>query len=242
MTFTPNKLNEIIGQDTSKILNWLERGKKKALLIHGPTGVGKTSCVYALAKEKDYEILELNSSNLRNREQIKNIIGTASQQQSLFFKKKLILVDEVDGISGRYDYGGLAELNKIIDNTKNKIILTANDVSDSKFNTLRRKCELLEFNRVNYLEIYNLLKKICDDKKIKYDENILKNLARKNDGDVRASLIDLYGNILNDEVNEDFDEREYKNEINEALRLIFKSKDVNVLRDSLLLVSLNPDE
>lgn len=224
-----NSLNEIVGQDTSKILKWLENPGKKSLLIHGPTGVGKTSAVYALAVEKNLEILELNSSDLRNKEQIKNIIGEASLQQSLFFKKKLILIDEVDGISGRYDYGGLAELNKIIDKTKNKIILTANEIFDSKFNTLRKKCELLEFKHVDYLEIFKLLKKICDDKKVKYNEIILKNIARKNNGDVRASLIDLDMNLIESKINEIGDLREYAQDINEVLRIIFKSKDTDVL-------------
>ena len=151
MIKNPKKLNEIIGQDTKKILLWLENPKRKALLIHGPTGTGKTSAAYALADDKNFELLELNSSDLRNKEKIKNIIGTASQQQSLFGKNKLILIDEVDGISGRHDYGGLAELNKVIDKSKHPIILTANDVSDSKFSTLRKKCELVEFGHVDYL-------------------------------------------------------------------------------------------
>ena len=57
-----NSLNEIVGQDTSKILKWFENPRKKSLLIYGPTGVGKTSSAYALAKEKNLEILEINSS------------------------------------------------------------------------------------------------------------------------------------------------------------------------------------
>ena len=70
--YTPNKLNEIIGQDTSKILKWFENPKKKALLIHGPAGIGKTSSVYALAKELKYDLLEINSSDIRNEANIKS--------------------------------------------------------------------------------------------------------------------------------------------------------------------------
>lgn len=229
MITNPKKLNEIIGQDTKKIVNWLENSKKKSLLIHGPAGVGKTATAYALAKEKDLEIIELNASDLRNKERIKNIIGEASQQQSLFFKKKLILIDEVDGISGRADYGGLAELNRIIDESKHKIIMTANDVSDSKFSTLRKKSELLEFKPVDYLEIFNLLKKICEKEKIEFDEKNLKNIARKNNGDVRASLLDFKTSIVDGKINEHEGDREYLRDINEVLKLVFKSKDVDVL-------------
>jgi len=240
--YTPNKLNEIIGQDTSKILKWFENPKKKALLIHGPSGVGKTSSVYALAKEKNLEILELNSSDLRNKEQIKNVIGIASQQQSLFGKNKLILIDEVDGISGRHDYGGLAELNKVIEDTKHPIILTGNEIFDSKFSTLRRKCELLEFKAVDYLELFEFLKNMCKENNIKYDETFLKNLARKNNGDVRAALLDLERSIEENSLEEYGDDREYKDNIEDALRLVFKSKDVNILLKAFDKVDMNPDE
>jgi replication factor C large subunit len=239
---SPEKLNEIIGQDTSKILKFLDGSRKNALLIHGPTGTGKTSSVYALAKEKDYEILELNSSNFRKKDHIRSIVGEASQQQSLFFKKRLILIDEVDGISGRYDYGGLAELSKVIDKSKNPIILTANDVSNSKFKTLRRKCELLEFNHVDYLEIFSLLKKICEKEKVKFEESELKNLARKNNGDVRASILDLERSIIDKKISEEGDLREYGQNIEEALRIVFKSKDVKVLLGVFNNLSENLDE
>ena len=237
-----NSLNEIVGQDTSKILKWFENPRKKSLLIYGPTGVGKTSSAYALAKEKNLEILETNSSDLRNREMIKKIIGEASQQQSLFFKKKLILIDEVDGISGRHDYGGLAELNRIIEGSKHPIILTANDVSDSKFNILRKRSELLEFKHVDYLEIFELLKNICGKEKINFDETKLKALARKNRGDVRASLLDLERSIIARKIGDDGDMREYVQDIKESLKLVFKSKDVNVLLKAFSNVDEDLDE
>ncbi len=218
-----------MGQDTARILKWFDNPKKKSLLICGPTGTGKTASAYALAKEKNLEILEINSSDLRNRESIKKIIGEASQQQSLFGKKKIILIDEVDGISGRHDYGGLAELNRIIDDSKHPIILTANDVSDSKFNNLRKKSEVLEFKPVGYLEIFDLLKKICEKEKVNFDEAKLKNLARKNYGDVRASLLDLEMSTINKKVGDEGDIREYAQDIEQSLRLVFKSKDANVL-------------
>jgi len=242
ISHNPEKLNDIIGQDTSRILSFLEGSRKKALLIHGPTGTGKTSSIYALAKELDYEILEMNSSNFRKKDHIKRIIGEASLQQSLFFKKRLILIDEVDGISGRHDYGGLAELAKVIDKSKNPIIMTANDVSDSKFKTLRRKAELLEFNHVDPIEIFNLLKKICGEEKLNFEETKLKNIARKNNGDVRASLLDLQRSIVDSKVVEEGDVREYMQGLDEALRMVFKSKDVNVLLKVFNNLNENLDE
>ena len=53
--------------------------KKRAVVLHGPAGVGKTSLAYAIAAESDAEILELNASDLRNKEKIGEIIGPASK-------------------------------------------------------------------------------------------------------------------------------------------------------------------
>lgn len=240
--YKPVKLKEIIGQDTGKILDFLEGGRKKSLLIHGPTGIGKTAAVYALAKEFDYEILEMNSSDFRKKEHIKNIIGEASQQQSLFGKKKIILIDEVDGISGRADFGGLAELNKVIEKSKHPIILTGNEIFDSKFSGLRKKSELLEFKAVDYLKIFELLKKICEKERVRFEEKELKNLARKNNGDVRASLLDLERGIVKNKFELSEEEREYREDIEEGLRLVFKSKDLGVLKKAFSNLNENLDE
>src|SRR3989344_8981327 len=110
--YRANCFADVKGQDLAieKVKIFLKNfPKKKAVILHGPPGTGKTSLAYALASEMDFEILELNASNLRDKEQVNKIIEPASVQQSLFKRGKVILIDEVDGISAR-DRGGLQEL------------------------------------------------------------------------------------------------------------------------------------
>ena len=102
--------------------------KKKALILYGSAGTGKTSLVLAAAKENNLEIFELNASDLRNRQKLEQVLKPASEQQSLFNKKKLILMDEVDGVTGS-DIGGLPELARIVGTSKYPIIMTCNDNS-----------------------------------------------------------------------------------------------------------------
>src|SRR3989344_6777457 len=62
--------------------------KKRALMLYGPAGTGKTSLAIATAKENNLEIFELNSSDLRNRAQLEERLKPATQQASLFKKGK----------------------------------------------------------------------------------------------------------------------------------------------------------
>jgi len=105
----PEKLIDIVGQSKSlhKLVHFTENfpQRKRALLIYGPTGVGKTAAVHAFTSERNYEVIELNSSDFRNAKQIEEILEPATKQRSLFSTKKIILIDELDGISGTADRG-----------------------------------------------------------------------------------------------------------------------------------------
>src|SRR5690349_22980114 len=119
--------------------------KKKSAILYGPIGSGKTSSVHVLAKEMDLELVEVNALDFRNAEGMQAIIGMASKQMSLFSSGKIILVDEIDGLSGTKDRGGIPELIRIIDESPFPVICTAVDVFDSKFSPLRKKSLMVEF-------------------------------------------------------------------------------------------------
>ncbi len=165
---------------------------KKALLLHGPSGSCKTSAVHAVAHENALEIIEVNASDFRNEEQINERIGNALKQHSLFYNGKIILVDEIDGLAGSEDRGGIAALAALLLKEANfPIILTANDPWDSKLSSLRSKSTLVKFSSLNYLSIFNILKNICYKEGVACDLNVLKELARRSQGDLRAAINDL---------------------------------------------------
>ena len=165
--------------------------KKRAVVLHGAPGVGKTSLAYAIASEMDAEILELNASDFRNKAKISEIVGPASQQKSLFKKNKIILIDEVDGISSMKDRGGIAELLVLMERTSFPLIITANDIWDKKFSLLRRKAEVIQMKDVDYKVVLGILNEVCEKERCAVPDDILTSIAVKARGDIRAALNDL---------------------------------------------------
>ncbi len=239
--YLPKTTSEIQGQPTAvaQLLSYVKNFKKgKAALLYGPPGCGKTSSVYAVAKELDLEIIEVNASDARNADSIKEKLGNAIGQMSLFSIGKIILVDEIDGVSGTADRGGLSELSRLIDKTSFPIIMTANDPFDAKFSTLRKKAEMIEFHTLTYPSIFSALKKIAHSENIDFDEASLTALARRAGGDLRGAINDLqtlseHTKKLNKKDVDELSGRKQKETMINALMRIFKTTDANVALPAL---------
>jgi len=180
---------------------------KKALILNGPVGTGKTSMVLALAKQHNLELFELNASDLRNRLSLEEVLKPSLEQQSLFKKGKLILMDEADGITAT-DRGGLPELISLIAKTKYPIIITANDIWKKKFSLLRQKCKIVNLKQLKENEIREILIKILHKENKRIRLETLNTISKKARGDVRAALNDLQSII-------DLGEKEFIKEISE---------------------------
>lgn len=199
--------------------------KKKALMLHGSAGTGKTSLAIAAARENNLEILELNSSDLRNRAKLEQILEPAVQQQSLFKKSKIILMDEVDGVTGT-DIGGIPELVKLIGMTQYPIIMTCNDVWQSKLAPVRIKSKLVEMKPLSILTITEILKDVNEKEKLNKSMSFLTQIAIKSQGDVRAALNDLQSYALTENIFVDVQEkRDTEEDIFVILRKLFKERN-----------------
>jgi replication factor C large subunit len=244
--YRPKSFAEIRGQDEAifKIKEFIKNfGKKKnALILHGPPGIGKTSLAYAAAGEIDAEIFELNASDLRNKEKLKTVLKPAIEQKSLKKEGKIILVDEVDGIS-ETDYGGLSELLEIIDSTPYPMLITANDIWDKKFSTLRKKCELLQLKEISYDIIKTIILEISKKEELVLDNDLVTELAIKAKGDLRAAINDLQTmSNLKNYFPVIIDERNKETDIFNSLRRIFKEKPTNEMINIFDSVNMSTDE
>jgi len=226
--YQPKSTTEIIGQKEAieKVKRTLS--KTKPIILYGPTGVGKTSLVHSLAKELNLEILEINSSDVRNKENINQVVGNSLQQQSLFFKGKIILIDEIDALSGTKDRGCIQAITALLKDSKHPIVFTCSNPYDNKLSNLRQKCTLIELPEINSKDILTKLKDIAKKENIKFAEEDIKKLSQKSKGDLRAAINDLQSNIIKGELKYEIEnERDTEESITYCLNMIFKSRSLS---------------
>ncbi len=226
--YRPKKFADIIGQEKAiqEVRFFIQQfPRKKALILHGPAGIGKTSLVHAASTENNLEILELNASDLRNRDKLESILKPATEQISLFKKGKILLMDEVDGVTGT-DRGGIPELVKIIQSTKFPLIMTCNDVWQSKLSPIRAKSKVVELKPLDIGSIVSILSRIAEKENLKKAPQFLKLIAIKSQGDMRAALNDLQSySSVNDEIIDIEEKRDIEESIFQILRKLFKERN-----------------
>jgi replication factor C large subunit len=112
----PTRLDDLIGNARARYelrawaTEWQE-GRvpgRRAAVLSGPAGVGKTTAALALAAEFGWTLVEMNASDARNEKAIEQVAGRASVSHTLGdsvgakgARHALILLDEADCLTGR---------------------------------------------------------------------------------------------------------------------------------------------
>ncbi|MBE6508956.1 MAG: replication factor C large subunit [Methanobrevibacter sp.] len=192
--YRPQSLNEVVGnkKEIKIITDWVNAWKSNdpqiPLLLVGPPGIGKTTLAQIIAKDFS-EYIELNASDKRSQDVIKRTIGESSSSRSLFGDEyKLIILDEVDGIHGTNDRGGVKAIGEIIKNSKHPMILIANDFYSKRLQSIKPKCQVIKMKKSRWNSISALLRKIAVAEGVEVEPAALKEIAVKSQGDVRSAI------------------------------------------------------
>ncbi|MBC7085846.1 MAG: replication factor C large subunit [Methanomethylovorans sp.] len=252
--YRPKSLAEIVGNPaaTNQLKAWAQQwleGKpeKKAVLLHGPAGVGKTSTAYALAIDMGWEIIELNASDQRTGEVIERIAGSASKMSTLggYSSKRLIVLDEADNMHGTSDRGGTKAIGEIIQDTSQPILLIANDVYGIP-SSIRSNVMEIKFNALQTRSIVSALKQIAQKEGLICGVGIIEKIAENADGDMRSAINDLQAVALGrSEVNiEDIATapRDNKDSIFKVMERIFKGTDAKKALEATYTLDESPED
>jgi len=267
--YRPKKLSKIIG-NTSAINKlkvwadtWGEKMTKKGVILSGPPGCGKTSAAIALANDKGWEIIELNASDTRSGDIIEGIALRAGLFQTFgnqgLSNRNLILLDEADNLYERArqsknktknysDRGGKRAISKTLEQTRQPIIITVNDLYNLTKGTgakIKKLALTLKFQKPSAVSVAMVLNMVCAKENLTIDEETILSMAENARGDLRGAINDLQSlsegkrTITNDDL-EKLGSRDREIEMFDTLNIIFNSDNYDEPRNAIFDLNEQP--
>lgn len=188
---TPKTLDDIKLDD--KILDpiiawanlWLNRlpdPSKPAMLLYGYPGIGKTLISRCLALDCGWNLIELNASDVRTREQLNHFSVRSSD---IFGRDNIVLFDEIDST----DKDGEAVIRRIIMQCKFPVILTANDLMKVP-KSLKDVCEIVQVYRPSVNSLKSYIQDVIKKERMIVSEEVLAAAAASQDYRMAFNIVE----------------------------------------------------
>jgi len=206
--YRPTIIENIIGNKNIKeaLSSYLKQKTLPHLLLHGPSGTGKTSIINSYARQayKDYYnmmVLQINASEERGIEIIRNKVKNFVISKCIYKVQpfKLVILDEADSMT----FSAQSMLRRIIeDYTENaRFCLICNKVKNIDM-AIQSRCTQFKFSNLSKEDMKKGIISICKDNKIKFTDDGLDFLIKISRGDMRKAInnlqsINMSYNIIN---------------------------------------------
>lgn len=142
--YRPASLDDLIVPN--RVLDKLSKGVYQHLLFHGSPGTGKTSAAKALVKQFNHSFLYINASTDTSVDVVRNRITDFCANRSLMDKPgkmKVIILDEIDGVSDQFFKALRATMDQFSTNTR--FIATCNYINKVP-DPIQSRFEMIDFD------------------------------------------------------------------------------------------------
>ena len=241
--YRPQNFMHLIGNEDARQLfaRWFEKWKKgtKPLLLVGPPGIGKTTLANLAGKNFGYDMISLNASDVRNKKNIQEILEPVLGNQTVL-GKPMIFVDEVDGVHGRSDYGGVEALINILKEPTIPIILAANNDSSDKMKKIKKTVKTIALRPLppRLLRLY--LNMVLEKENAYINPGRLIKLILESNGDIRSMLNSAQALITGFEPST---ERTFEPlDVEEGINAFYKAQSIDEARAVLDSMHIDPRE
>lgn len=195
--YRPILIDNIIGNKNIKdaLNTYLKQKTLPHLLLHGPSGTGKTSIINSYARQAygDYYnmmVLQINASEERGIEIIRNKVKNFVISKCIYKLQpfKLVILDEADSMT----FSAQSMLRRIIeDYTENaRFCLICNKIKNIDM-AIQSRCTKFKFSNLSNDDMKNSIIEICKKNKIKYTSDGIDFLIKISKGDMRKAINNL---------------------------------------------------
>ena len=241
--YRPQNFLDLVGNEEARKLfvEWFSNWKKgvKPILLVGPPGTGKTTMANIAAKEFGYDLISLNASDVRNKTNIQEILTPVLGNQTIL-GAPMIFIDEVDGVHGRGDYGGVEAIIKILKEPTVPIILAANSSTSDKMKNIKKVVKVIEIKPLppRLLRLY--LNKILKMENAKLSPGSLIKLISEARGDLRSMINSTQALVtgFNPPTEKSFESLD----IEEGINAFYKANSIDEARIVLYSLRVDPRE
>ena len=241
--YRPQNIFDMVGNEDARkqFVEWFGKWKKgtKPLLLIGPPGIGKTTLCFIAGKQFGYDMISLNASDVRNKKNIQEILTPVLGNQTVL-GEPMIFIDEVDGIHGRSDFGGVEALINILKEPTVPIVLAGNYDSSDKMKKIKKVVKTLQINPLSprFLKLY--LNMILEKENAKINPGRLIKLITDSKGDIRSMINSAQALVTGFEPNT---EKSFESlNVEDGLNAFFKSQSLDEARVILFSLRIDPRE
>lgn len=195
--YRPKILDDIISHTdvVSTLKVFLHEKKLPHVLFYGPSGTGKTSTVMACAKELygdyyNFMVMELNASDDRGIEIVRNKIKQFVSAKNVYFKDKgdifkLVILDETDAMTSDAQAILRQVIEKHTDTTR--FCLICNYIQNIS-PALQSRCQKFRFAPLSKEEISDRIVEIAKKENVQITQSGVSTLVYRSCGDMRKVL------------------------------------------------------
>ena len=195
--YRPETFQEIVGnQETvSRLGVFAKDGNVPNIIIAGPPGVGKTTTILCLARlllgENFKEaVLELNASNDRGIDVVRNRIKMFAQQKVTLpkGKHKIIILDEADSMTEAAQQA-LRRTMELFSSTT-RFALACNS-SEKIIEPIQSRCAMLRYSKLSDAQVLAKVLEVCKKENVDHSDDGLEAIVFTAQGDMRQALNNL---------------------------------------------------